>query len=228
MAAQRRGSGWIITIGLIVVAFLAGRASVNTSVAPAPRAATVATPTPLPKASAPSTAAAPATTVRTPVLPSPPAGQPTATLYVNASTLNVRSSPSAAGARVTQLARGDALGVLEVQGEWVAVVTPSGERGWVNRAYLANQPIAAAVQAPIASPPSAVAAPKIDREKVIRAIMAQSLASYSGNCPCPDNRDRAGRRCGGRSAWSRGGGASPLCYASDVTQGMIDDYLSRR
>ena len=29
---------------------------------------------------------------------------------------------------------------------------------------------------------------------------------------------------GARSAWSRAGGASPLCYGSDVTQEMIDRY----
>ena len=37
---------------------------------------------------------------------------------------------------------------------------------------------------------------------------------------------RNGRRCGGNSAWSKGGGYSPLCYPSDVTQRMIDDYLA--
>ena len=39
-----------------------------------------------------------------------------------------------------------------------------------------------------------------------------SYSSYSGNCMCPYNLDAAGRRCGNRSAWSRSGGASPVCY----------------
>ncbi len=30
-----------------------------------------------------------------------------------------------------------------------------------------------------------------------------------GNCQCPDNHDRAGRRCGKRSAFCRPGGDSP-------------------
>jgi hypothetical protein len=51
--------------------------------------------------------------------------------------------------------------------------------------------------------------------EVQRAIR-QSIAAYSGSCPCPYSTDRAGRRCGGRSAYSRPGGAAPLCYASDV------------
>src|SRR5262245_48623151 len=55
-------------------------------------------------------------------------------------------------------------------------------------------------------------------------IIAASLASYRGSCPCPYNTDRAGRRCGGRSAYSKPGGASPLCFPNDVTQKMIDAY----
>ncbi len=51
--------------------------------------------------------------------------------------------------------------------------------------------------------------------EVQRAIR-QSIASYSGSCPCPYSVDRAGRRCGGRSAYSKPGGAAPLCYAADV------------
>jgi hypothetical protein len=31
-------------------------------------------------------------------------------------------------------------------------------------------------------------------------IVQASIASYSGSCPCPYHRDRAGRSCGRRSA----------------------------
>lgn len=59
-------------------------------------------------------------------------------------------------------------------------------------------------------------------DKEIRQhLVLQSIASYSGNCPCPFNVDRAGRRCGGRSAYSRPGGASPLCYEQDVTDAQV-------
>jgi cell division septation protein DedD len=64
---------------------------------------------------------------------------------------------------------------------------------------------------------------KTDREIKLELIR-QSLSSYSGNCPCPYNTDRAGRRCGKRSAYSRPGGRSPLCYESDVTTQMVADY----
>jgi endonuclease YncB( thermonuclease family) len=36
-------------------------------------------------------------------------------------------------------------------------------------------------------------------------------AQLKRNCPCPDDTDRAGRRCGGRSAYKRAGGAKPVC-----------------
>jgi len=55
-------------------------------------------------------------------------------------------------------------------------------------------------------------------------IIKSSISSYRGNCPCPYNTDRAGRKCGGRSAYSRPGGASPICYESDVTDKMMENY----
>ncbi|TQV89386.1 hypothetical protein [Aliikangiella coralliicola] len=65
--------------------------------------------------------------------------------------------------------------------------------------------------------------PLSDKE-VTNILIKQSIRNYSGNCPCPYNRDRAGRRCGKRSAWSKPGGASPLCFASDVTKEMIGEF----
>ena len=63
--------------------------------------------------------------------------------------------------------------------------------------------------------------------QIKQEIINESIANYSGSCPCPYNTDRAGRRCGARSAYSRPGGASPLCYPTDVSQRMVDDYRRR-
>jgi len=41
-------------------------------------------------------------------------------------------------------------------------------------------------------------------------------SSYSGNCPCPYDIDSAGNRCGERSAYTRNGGASPICTAGHI------------
>lgn len=62
---------------------------------------------------------------------------------------------------------------------------------------------------------------------IVSAIISRSRASYPGNCGCPDDRDRAGRRCGGRSAYSRAGGYSVVCYPSDVTPQMVANFRSR-
>jgi hypothetical protein len=57
-----------------------------------------------------------------------------------------------------------------------------------------------------------------------RLIIQESIASYPGRCPCPYNVDRAGRSCGRRSAYSRPGGYSPICYEGDVTPQMVQQY----
>lgn len=65
-------------------------------------------------------------------------------------------------------------------------------------------------------------------QQIRRKLVQQSIAGYSGSCPCPESRDRAGRRCGKRSAYSRPGGASPLCYERDVTDAMVARYREQQ
>lgn len=43
-------------------------------------------------------------------------------------------------------------------------------------------------------------------------------------CACPDDTMRNGRACGGKSAYSRPGGAAPLCYPTDITPAMVEAY----
>ncbi|KAA8696814.1 Uncharacterized protein ALO80_01085 [Pseudomonas caricapapayae] len=62
---------------------------------------------------------------------------------------------------------------------------------------------------------------------IVKAIIQESIDSYSGNCPCPYNTARNGSRCGKRSAYSREGGEEPTCYKEDVTKEMINDYRRR-
>jgi len=64
--------------------------------------------------------------------------------------------------------------------------------------------------------------------EIKKELIRQSIASYSGSCPCPYNAARNGSRCGGRSAYSRQGGYSPLCYPSDVTDDMIMKYRKQQ
>lgn len=61
-------------------------------------------------------------------------------------------------------------------------------------------------------------------DEVKQAIIDESIASYPGTCACPFNQARNGSHCGGRSAWSRAGGYSPLCYKKEVTDEMVKDW----
>jgi hypothetical protein len=78
------------------------------------------------------------------------------------------------------------------------------------------------------------------RRKIETALTAAAIAAiivqtsrdqhHAGGrpCACPDDTTRDGRACGGRSAYSRPGGAAPLCYPSDVTVTMIESYRQRQ
>ena len=58
---------------------------------------------------------------------------------------------------------------------------------------------------------------KEDLATVKQRMMIESLSQYQGNCPCPYNYASNGSHCGARSAYTKRGGTSPLCYPSDIT-----------
>ena len=62
--------------------------------------------------------------------------------------------------------------------------------------------------------------------EVRQRIVEASIEAYPGNCPCPYNSDRAGRRCGKRSAYDRPGGYSPKCYPSDGSEAEVKAYTA--
>ncbi|ACX88586.1 conserved hypothetical protein [Pectobacterium parmentieri WPP163] len=74
------------------------------------------------------------------------------------------------------------------------------------------------------STPSMAKNSQISDEQIKEKIIQASIAAYSGNCPCPYNSTRNGSQCGKRSAWSRAGGYSPICYKGDVSRKMIDEW----
>ena len=64
-------------------------------------------------------------------------------------------------------------------------------------------------------------------EQIAMFLIQQSIRSYPGKCACPYQRASRGR-CGRRSAYSKPGGASPLCYPADVVKlEMIADARRR-
>jgi len=63
--------------------------------------------------------------------------------------------------------------------------------------------------------------------QIRQQIIQESVSAYLATghpCACPYNSARNGSSCGARSAYSRPGGAAPLCYPSDVTDGMVSDW----
>ena len=58
-------------------------------------------------------------------------------------------------------------------------------------------------------------------DQVRQRIIDDSVASYPGTCACPFKTARNGSSCGGRSAWSKAGGYSPICYKKEVTKEMV-------
>lgn len=64
-------------------------------------------------------------------------------------------------------------------------------------------------------------------DQIRQQMIKTSIASYPGNCPCPYNLARNGSRCGKRSAYSRPGGSSPLCYSEDISDEMVQNYRKK-
>lgn len=74
----------------------------------------------------------------------------------------------------------------------------------------------------------ACAAPnKLSDAEIVKRIISESIAGYPGPCACPFNAMKNGSACGRRSAYSKPGGYSPICYAEDVTQDDIVDFKVR-
>lgn len=65
---------------------------------------------------------------------------------------------------------------------------------------------------------------KLSDNQIKQLIIQKSTAAYPGNCPCPFNRASNGSRCGKRSAWSRVGGYSPICYSDEVSDEQVTKY----
>jgi hypothetical protein len=84
------------------------------------------------------------------------------------------------------------------------------------------------IQAP--SGASTQRAPELSDGQIRQGIIHASIADYQADgrpCACPFNLMRNGRQCGNSSAYSKPGGASPLCYDKDVSDAMVRDWRRR-
>jgi hypothetical protein len=104
------------------------------------------------------------------------------TIYVTASTLNGRSTPSADGQVVTKLSHGQSAQIVERSGEWLKVVTNVGAV-WIASSYASSS-----------RPRPRAASPRPH----------SNSRRYGGACPCSGNNVCIGPR-GGRYCITSGG-----------------------
>jgi Protein of unknown function (DUF4236)/Bacterial SH3 domain len=157
-------------------------------------------------------------------LPAPaPEAAPSApeTLYVSGREVALRDAANQKGQILDRFGPGQAVTTLERRPGWVRVRHGLTQReGWIQAKRLRDAPPVEETE----RPPAPKAAPALSVAAVAKLLIAESIASYPGSCACPYQTDRGGRSCGRRSAHSRPGGYSPLCYPADNTPAMVASY----
>lgn len=128
----------------------------------------------------------------------------------------VRAGPSTDTAILMILPAGEPVKILGVDGPWHNV-SVFGKSGWIRSDLLTEQDtmptLARPPRVPPPTPSMAVQAPKPERSSRRSSSGDRPIRNpYVGTCDCPYDLMRNGRRCGGRSAYSRPGGREPACY----------------
>ncbi|WP_082376591.1 SH3 domain-containing protein [Ahrensia marina] len=202
-------TGWFV-IGALIVGYLIGDGDDATE-SPANRAPVTQAPQiqetvsyPVPK-SIPNRQAPTPDTKRSVPVPKVSV-EPSQSLSVT-TTLNVRSRPTTDSKIVGKLAAGTRILVASRDGAWRQIQMPSNFRNaWVHGDYLTERALG------VPKPQSLISTPR-PKAKVARSGAGTPVRSpRTGSCDCPYDRMRNGARCGGRSAWSRPGGRSPICF----------------
>ena len=151
--------------------------------------------------------------------------------YVSGKRVGFRSGPSTTDPIADRFDAGRKVFLMEQAGDWSRIRDDLTQReGWIATRFLSETEIkTTATPAKREKVPEEieVAIPVVPDTVLIQRIIAESLDSYPSSCACPYSRDRAGRRCGKRSAYSKPGGYSPVCFPGDVTKAMIEAFRSR-
>lgn len=148
--------------------------------------------------------------------------------YISGSRVAFRSGPSTSESIIDRFDSGRQVLLIERSKDWSRVRDHLSQReGWIASRFLEDK-----YEAPRKKPREEISKPKelpkiepkVPDSVIVQRIIAESLASYPSSCACPYNTDRGGRRCGKRSAYSKPGGYSPICFPQDVTSAMIDAF----
>lgn len=145
-------------------------------------------------------------------------------LYVQTRSLNCRAGPTRDSVSLRTLVAGEYVGVLKSQGDWSQL--GGGALCWARTSYLAPEKPEPA-KGTARQDATKSTAGRLSVLAIKRRMIAASIESYPGNCPCPYNSAQNGSRCGGRSAYSRGGGYAPVCYAGDISAADVDAWRDR-
>ncbi len=123
--------------------------------------------------------------------------------------VNMRTEASLTARVSTVIGKGKRVNVVNYRSGWFSV-TYANRTGWISERYLAENP-PPLPQNPVSAP--RIMAPPAANRAVSAHQSGQPIRSpYVGTCDCPYDVMRNGRSCGGRSAYSRPGGRSPVCY----------------
>ena len=144
--------------------------------------------------------------------------------YISGSRVPLRASPDGKAAILDRMNDGFEVYELERTGTWIKVRhSLSQQEGWVSKARLTSVKPAPKDEKPVKKPESVKT---LTQAAIVALLIERSVSAYRERrpCACPYNTDRGGRSCGARSAWSRPGGAKPLCYAGDVTKEMVAGF----
>lgn len=151
--------------------------------------------------------------------------------YVSGKRVGFRSGPSTTDPIIDRFDAGRKVFLMEQAGDWSRIRDDlTQHEGWVATRFLSEtETKTKAAPAKKEKKPEEieVAVPVVPDTVLVQRIIAESLDSYPSSCACPYSRDRAGRRCGKRSAYSKPGGYSPICFPGDVSKAMIEAFRSR-
>lgn len=148
-------------------------------------------------------------------------------MYVTGNGVAFRGGPRTEHQIVDRFDKGREVMRVSTDTDWSKAWDQLTQRmGWVATRFLSNSPPEQeAPRQPKPQPklqPPAV--PAISDATIVQRIIAQSIERDPGSCPCPYSRDRGGRRCGKRSAYSKPDGYAPICFAEDVSRDMIGAF----
>jgi len=144
--------------------------------------------------------------------------------FVRGNSVALRHASNARSNILGRLNLGKRVMVLAHEGQWSRGRDDLTKReGWLASRFLSDdEPVAKRKKSVVKE--TVEVKPKISLSVIIKRIIAESIAGYPGTCACPYSTDKRGRKCGSRSAYSKPGGYSPICFAGDVSRSMIEAY----